>query len=184
MPDPRPGFSLRGALYGDSKDRKGVWPDTCPADSILADYISDVIPTKSEKEIIASHVAKCDKCFEKVASCVSALTISDKAGQADTGKRLLRRVLSMPKKYPRMRFKGGYIKRNKYFLVAGLFFLLSFIFKPFFLQFLVAALLFGVKWVMDTGSTKALIMIYETWKHSKAAESDTDNKDRINHRRI
>jgi len=176
--------SLRAALRVDKKHGKRAQSDTCPADNILADYVSDAIPRREEKEIIASHVAKCNKCFEKVAACVSALSISDKAGQADAGKRLLRRVLSMPKKYPRAHFKGGYMKRNKYLLVAGLFFLLSFIFKPFFLQFLVAALIFGIKWIMDTGSTKALIMIYETWKHTKAAEGDPDSKDRINRRRI
>jgi hypothetical protein len=184
MPDPGPGFSLRAALCAGNKDRKRVQDGTCPADSLLADYISNAISERGEKEIIASHVAKCDKCFEKVASCVSALSVLDKAEQVSTGKRLLRRVLSMPKKYPRARFKDGYIKRNKYLYVAGLFFLLSFIFKPFFLQFLTAALIFGVKWIMDTGSTKALIMIYKTWKQSKTPDSDPDSKDRINRRRI
>lgn len=184
MSDPGLDFSLRAALRADSKDRNRVLPGTCPADSMLADYISGAISAETEKEIIASHVAGCDKCFEKVASGVSALSISDKDEQVDTNNRLLRRVLSMPKKYPRERLKGGYIKRNKYLLVAGLFFLLSFIFKLFFLQFLVAALIFGVKWVMDTGSTKALIMIYETWKRTKTNDSDPDSKDRISHRRI
>jgi len=184
MSDPDLDFSLRTALRSNRKDEGKVSLDTCPSDNILADYISDAISAEAEKEAISSHIANCDKCFKKVASCVSALSISDNNKQTTTSNRLLRRVLSMPKKYPKTNFKGSYIRRNKFLLVAGLFFALSFICKQFFLQFLAAALIFGVKWIMDTGSTKALIMIYETWKQAKTNDTDVDNKGSINKRRI
>ncbi len=176
-------FSLRTAL----RQKKGNHvppPDTCPPDSRLADYISGAISDECEKDVIATHIAKCDKCFKKVASCFSVLSATDKNLERDISNRSLKGVLSMPKKYPRTCPKDGYIKRNKYLFVAGVFFLLSFAFKLFFIQFLVAALIFGIKWIMDTGSTKALIMIYETWKQNRESEDDINDHDVIKKRRL
>ncbi|MFA5255328.1 MAG: hypothetical protein WC419_01350, partial [Candidatus Omnitrophota bacterium] len=48
---------------------------------------------------------------------------------------------------------------------------LSFVFQRFFLQFLTATLLLGVKWITDAKSTKMLIMIYEAWKKGGEKEA-------------
>ncbi len=182
MPESGLDVSLRAALRY-KKSNQALF-DTCPLDSRLADYVSGAISAGCEKEVIATHIAKCDKCFKKVASCFSALSAPDKNIERDLNDRNLKEVLSMPKKYPRTRPKDGYIKRNKYLFVAGGFFLLSFTFKLYFIQFLAAALIFGVKWIMDTGSTKALIMIYETWKQNRESEGDVDDHDVIKKRRM
>jgi hypothetical protein len=56
-------------------------------------------------------------------------------------------------------------KVSLYLIFAAISFLLSFIVPRFFLQFLVATLLLGAKWVADSKSTKMLIMIHEAWKN-------------------
>jgi len=184
MSEPNLDFTLRAALRAENKAANRIANGTCPTDSMLADYVSEAISDKAEKEIISSHVARCDMCFDKVASCVSGLSAPEEDNRSHINNSIIRRVLAMPKKYPRERTKASYIKRNKYLLTSALFFMLSFIFRLFFLQFLVAALIFGLKWIMDTGSTKALIMIYETWKHTKTTDADQDSKDKITKRRI
>ena len=177
-------FSLKTALRSGGKGSPRASLDTCPLDGTLADYVSETSSTAAEKDAVAAHVAKCDKCFEKVALCVAALSKPSTSKESDTRKGLLRKALSMPKKYPRIQAKDSYMKRNKYIFISGVFFLLSFVFKLFFIQFLAAALIFGLKWIMDAGSTKALIMIYETWKSNKNTEDDINDKDTINHRRL
>ena len=59
--------------------------------------------------------------------------------------------------------------RNALWMVLGVSaFLLSFVFRAYFLQCLVVALLFGVKWIVDQKATKTQILIY------KALQSDSD----------
>ncbi len=147
--------------------------EPCPDDIVLADYVSGNIPSKKENEHIASHVARCDKCFEKTAAC-AAVIFSDSRNKENIKARTLNRARSIPKRYPKDGSSQGPLKRNKYLIIAGIFFALSFIVKVYFMQFLIAALIFGFKWVMNTASTKALIMIYDTWKQKRKESGDED----------
>jgi hypothetical protein len=60
---------------------------------------------------------------------------------------------------------------NLYLILAIIFFVSSFAIPRFFLQFLVATLLLGAKWVTDSKSTKMLIMIHEAWKNGGEREA-------------
>ena len=49
---------------------------------------------------------------------------------------------------------------------AVITFMLSFLFRRFFLQFLVVALLFGVKWIVDQKAMRTQVLIYKALKES------------------
>jgi hypothetical protein len=77
-------------------------------------------------------------------------------------------------------------KINVYLILAIVSFILSFVFWDFFLQFLTATILLGIKWIADAKSTKMLVMIYEAWKKGGEKESsrilsilDKDPKNRL-----
>lgn len=61
-------------------------------------------------------------------------------------------------------------KINLYLVLACAAFLLSFITPRYFIQSLVATLILGIKWVVDSKTTRMLIMIQEAWK--KGGERD------------
>ena len=50
---------------------------------------------------------------------------------------------------------------------AAAAFAFSFVFRRFFLQFLVAALLFGVKWIVDQKAARTQILIYKALKENQ-----------------
>ena len=54
---------------------------------------------------------------------------------------------------------------------ATLAFLCSFIIPRYFLQFIAAFVILGAKWVVDTKTTKTLIMIQEAWKRGDKDEA-------------
>jgi len=145
----------------------------CPKDEELADYISgEIAPDKKEK--IATHISRCQRCLDIAA--VSLRALNDDALKKDSGltQDIVKKASLIPKKYPKKNNqKINALKRNKYLLVAGVFFVLSFIVKIYFMQLLLAAGIFGVKWIMDTGSTRALIMIYDVWKNRKDNNDDS-----------
>lgn len=148
----------------------------CPADEELADYVTSVAADQPAKESFLKHVTECDYCFARTASAVSALTGLDKNIDHQGHYGAILKAKALPKIYPKA--KGGYMKRNRYLFIAAAFFILSFLSRAYFLQFLVAASIFGFKWVMDTGGSRALIMIYDTWQHRKNRESDRLFEDR------
>jgi hypothetical protein len=62
-------------------------------------------------------------------------------------------------------------KINPYLVLAILFFMLSFFIPRFFIQSLVATIIFGIKWVADSRSAKMLVMVYDAWKRGDEDET-------------
>lgn len=139
---------------------------TCPAESVLADYLSGTL-TRDERERIESHIATCDECLAKIVSGYESVESFKKESRGKTG-------------------KDNIMKRINWYLVGAVIaFLLSFIFPRYFLQFLVATLILGIKWVVDSKSAKMLIMIYEAWRSGGEKEASKILQDigsRINRR--
>lgn len=64
------------------------------------------------------------------------------------------------------------MKREGLFLIMAVgFFILSFIFSRYFLQFLAAAIILSLKWIVDSKNSKILITIYEAWKRGGERET-------------
>lgn len=144
--------------------------EQCLSEEELANYITSAISEQPIEETLLRHITECDSCFTKTATAVSTLTSFDKGASYRYDSAAVQRAKSIPKIYPKA--KRGYMKRNNYLFIAAGFFILSFVFKRYFLQFLVAALIFGLKWVMDTGGSKALVMIYGAWQDKKKQKDE------------
>ncbi|MDD5174632.1 MAG: zf-HC2 domain-containing protein [Candidatus Omnitrophica bacterium] len=118
-----------------------------PKESELADYLSNALNGEQRKRV-EDHVACCKDCLDNAVSAYESVKIFKKR-------------------------KNGIMKKkiNVYLILAVISFMLSFVFQRFFLQFLTATLLLGVKWITDAKSTKMLIMIYEAWKKGGEKEA-------------
>ena len=78
------------------------------------------------------------------------------------------------------------ISKYKWQVFASISFILSFIFTRYFLQFLILAVIFSIKWIFDTGSTRTLIMIYEAWRKKDRGSAQRiirDFQDKIEERK-
>lgn len=122
-----------------------------PAETDLSDYLSNIL-TYDDKVRIESHIASCSECLAIIVSAYDSVKIFDEEGRAKR-----RRV--------------DFIKKFDFYLVlAVLSFALSFALPGYFIQFLVATLLLGIKWVVDAKSTRMLVMIHEAWKSGREKE--------------
>jgi len=147
--------------------------DTCLSEAELADYVRAIALNEDVGNHVSEHLSLCDSCFSMVASAVSALNTLKDEPKSSKNLRSSKKAKSIPSKVNRREMMKQFFKKNRYLFVAAVFFVLSFLFDKHFLQFLVAAAVFGLKWTMDTGGTKALIMIYETWrKREKSKDLD------------
>ena len=116
-----------------------------------------------KREKIESHLAGCYHCLDKLAAIHDGLKF-------------------IKRKSTKRRRK---MKREDLILfMAVISFIGSFIFRGYFLQFLAATILLGIKWIVDTKSNKMLIMVYDAWKRGGESEAgrvlkDIETRERI-----
>ena len=118
---------------------------THPTELELADYLDNRLEAQKRSEI-EEHLAVCAECLDTVVTAHEAVS--------DTGEKPAKKKGS----------KNFMKKINIYLMLAILSFALSFSVSQYFVQFLVATLLFGIKWIVDAKTTKMLVMIYDAWK--------------------
>lgn len=122
----------------------------CPSEEILSEYLAGILPQEDISRL-EEHLAKCSGCRETLSDAYH-ITSRPEAREI---------LLEVPK----------WVKRNKWLMAASISFLCSFVIPRYFLQFLAAFVILGAKWVIDTKTTKTLIMIQEAWKRGDKDEA-------------
>jgi len=117
----------------------------------LAGFLDGSLQAK-ERRKHEEHLAGCEECLAKAASAYESVKAFRKGA-------LIKRKVTIMK------------RMNIYLLLAIISFIASFITPRYFLQLLVATLLLGTKWIVDSKSTKMLVMIYEAWKNGGEKEA-------------
>ncbi len=134
----------------------------CPSEAKLNAYLEGSI-VKAESEKITQHISQCLFCLDSIEQADRQdMSIREGGPSRET----VRRAVAIAKK----QHLGNHYQRLKKHLwligaIAG--FGLSFVFSRYFLQFLILALILGIKWaIATTTNTKSMIMIYDFWhKH-------------------
>ena len=136
----------------------------CPDEKKLSSYLDERLG-ESERSAIEGHLAGCSRCLDFIVLADEARNFS-----ARRMRRLARKIkgIFFGRVYP-----GGRVDKKKAgpeakWLFGALFlFALSFIFRGYFLQFLIAAAVLGFKWAMEGEGAKRAIMIFKGIKPEK-----------------
>lgn len=124
----------------------------CPDEVTLSNYLTGNLKDDRLNEL-EEHLGSCPYCIYKLAEA----------------KETVNEFLSQQKEKG---FFSQMKKINIWITLSIIMFILSFIFPRYFMQFLVGAVLFWTKWVVDNKNTKMLITIYEAWKNGDSKEAD------------
>ncbi|NQS99578.1 MAG: hypothetical protein HQ595_00715 [Candidatus Omnitrophica bacterium] len=131
----------------------------CPAEAVLSDFLENRLSQEKVNRLL-EHLANC-RC------CLTLLELGHRAKQRAEDMpttEMLVRAKDLARKNPRKS-----MLKFKWPALASFSFILSFVFAKYFVQFLVLAVIFSLKWVFDTGSTRTLIMIYQAWRKKDSA---------------
>ena len=116
----------------------------CPTEELLSKYLGGNISPESKKSV-EKHLCGCAECRTLVAE---AYDIVKKTDVSEVWTSII-----------------SWIRKNIWLIGATAALFMSFLIPGYFLQFLAVCLLMGAKWMIDSKTTKMLIMIHDVWKH-------------------
>lgn len=135
----------------------------CPSFGSLSSYASGKMEN-AEALNINAHCAGCKACAELVEDAHIYSRYVDGATDRSVPSRAAVRAKHIPAENKEEATPMSLLLKNKWLLVTVTAFASSFFVPKYFMQCLIIAVIFGLKWVFDTGSTKTLIMVYNAWK--------------------
>lgn len=144
--------TLSELLESDYQRKISKISEQCITHYNIYSYINNTLP-HSKRKVVEAHIAECYHCLDMLTA-------------ADAGKKGMLKA----------DMKDGFKKEYLYLVTAILSFTLSFLFSKYFLQFLAAAVILGIKWIVDSKSSKTLITVYETLKKDSRQQSDTPSE--------
>jgi len=168
---------LNNMLSGYYSKRKEV-PErgaACPSTEALDKYVSGLLKP-DELYSISGHVKGCDYCSEIVEGALLCSAYEKYIKFDEVPVKVKERAKSLNPSYKKKEYAVMDLIKSNVWLIISLFSLAASFFAPrYFLQFLILAVIFGLKWVFNKESTRALIMVYNTWKkHDKDSDKELD----------
>lgn len=147
----------------------------CPTVEEIYKYVSGTLEP-GDLYNVSSHVKSCKYCNEIIEGALLYSAYEKHIGLDKVPDRIKERAKSLnPAHKTRMSKIMDYLKRNTWFMLSLSSLIGSFFISEYFLQFLILAVLFGLKWIFNKESTRALIMIYNAWKrHDKEADKEIE----------
>ena len=115
----------------------------CPNETTLTEYIIGQFDSNEFREIIEEHLFDCSDCRELVIDAYK---------------------LTRPGRFRKLCEKMQILlKEHVWGALSITAIIFSFALKSYFWQFLVVGILAGLKWIIDSKTTRMLIMINEAW---------------------
>ena len=131
----------------------------CPDEVVLSSYLDEGL-SDVERGRIEQHVAGCARCLD-------LLVVAYESGR---GARKCPRVLQNKIKARLGLRQRKAIPGLKWLFASIALLLLSFVFKKYFLQFLIVAAILGFKWVMEGEGARKVVMIFKGMREEETSD--------------
>lgn len=147
----------------------------CPNEAVLAGYLNNSLK-EEEKNKVEAHISDCLYCLEQLSLAQQAQKAFSQGNLPSSEQKIIEKAQKIASLTPAKPKKRGII----WFLATVIAFILSFLVPKYFLQFLAAAVILGIKWVFESDTVKSLIMILDKRHKEKEIEELPEKiKDRM-----
>ena len=151
-------------------------PD-CLDEGILLDYLMGSLG-QEERRAVEYHIVGCSFCLSQLDIAHQAQL---KSGQDDfepIPQELINKTkASLGISAAKSSNKPKIGLRRIFLAGAVIFFAMSFIIPKYFLQFLVATLILGLRWAFESEGGRTLVMVLDSWRHhSQDKDQETSNR--------
>jgi len=129
----------------------------CPSDELLHGYVAGCL-TQEQHEALSAHLGDCARCREKAAAGIThAAPRCCRGGLSGNARATLFARMGITPTAGK-----SFLKKHAWGLCALACFGASFLVKRYFLQWLIATLVVGLKWVIESEQFRTLIMVLES----------------------
>ncbi|MBI1976663.1 MAG: hypothetical protein HYS56_04055 [Candidatus Omnitrophica bacterium] len=116
----------------------------------------------AEREKVEKHLLECYDCLQWMAEISKAKTAFERGAlKSSSGQQWAEKI---KKELPPQRVLSVKHRTWGWLMAAIVSFGCSFFFRRYFVQFSAAALFFGIKWIVETRTTKVLIAVQDAWR--------------------
>jgi len=152
----------------------------CPDEEVLLEYFQGTLD-KERYQALEHHIAECGFCLGQLNIAFQSQLMNKKGNLEAVPQKLIDKTkssLGIFKKTDNKNDRGRKIMKKRLFLLGAIFFFtLSFIIPRYFIQFLVATLILGIRWAFESEGGRTLIMVLDSWRHHSQ-----DKDEEISHR--
>lgn len=141
----------------------------CPDEATLSSYLGGMLE-EPEVRLIEAHVSNCHFCLENI----RAAYVGDNLYKGRSLPNSTEKLINKAKGIAKLSTKNKRFKKNLWLFGTVISFALSFIFPRYFVQFLVAALILGLKWVSESEGVRLLIMALDSRRQSREKDEISD----------
>lgn len=169
--------SLKSHLAKSLDRRQAAAAEAHPADDKLADYLAGSL-SAAEAASIEKHASGCKECLAKISLAIKADGLFKDNQLPPASAPALKKAAQITAQ-AKTRAKAR--RKNLWLLATIAAFGLSFVFPRYFLQCLAAAILLGIKWIMESENMRTLILVLDSWRrhqHDHDEEISQRLKDR------
>jgi hypothetical protein len=172
---------LERNLHFDSSNKTA----DCLSEQDLLDYLEDRLESR-KRAVSEHHIAGCGFCLSTLSLLFESRQKNRSKTFAPVPQKLLNKTKSLlgigkdEKNGNAQRRKA--IKRRIFLAGTIVFFVLSFFIPRYFMQFLVGALILGIRWSFESEGGRTLIMVLDSWRrrsHDKDDEISRHLKNRL-----
>ena len=151
--------------------------DSCPDEQRLLEYLSGSLEGSSRKTI-EHHIAGCGFCLSQLSIAFDAQKPNIQKKLNPTPKNFINDTCSLLGiKKDKITDKKNITKSTLFLTGTVICFILSFVVAKYFLQFLAATIVLGIRWALESKNGQTLIMILDSWrKHSKEKDNEISNR--------
>ena len=164
---------MREKLRGE----KGIPSRTkeCPSERQLWDYLNGASGEREGK--MADHLVRCEYCLKSLLLAQEVRPGIGFGPSEGPPHEVLSKAIGLAKKG---KAQKSTIRKFLWLFLSLFFIGASFFFHRYFFQCLTLGVIFGVKWVFDTATTRTLIVMYEALKkRGSGEESSKDVQERM-----
>ena len=151
----------------------------CPDEDTLAGFMAESLGFE-QMQSLQRHMWNCRYCLIRLSDAYEAQKRLGEGGFAPANEKLIKRACEIARHTkPAVRAGALSHKRHLWLVAAAVTFALSFVFRQYFMQFLVVTLILGIKWAIESKNFRTLIMVIDQWRrhsYDKDADSTSDRR--------
>lgn len=150
--------------------------ESCLSEQVLTEYLEGAL-IEAGRQAVEYHLTDCEFCLSQLNIAFESRMLNKQKCFESVPQKLINKTKSLLEIGGESRDKIKLLKKRFSFMGMIFFFILSFIVPRYFIQFLVAAFILGIRWTFESEGGRTLILALNSWRqHSREKDEEIPHR--------